>query len=212
MNILAIGAHFDDVELGCGGVLAKHVKSGDRVYIYVATLSGYSNYFKKILRGNELALREGRKAAGILGAKLICGQFEALKLEFCENLNIELIKIIEQKKIDQIYTHWIGDIHHDHLAVARASLHSGRHVKRLLMYRSNWYHSPYEFKGNFYVDITDMWSRKVRAIKAHDSEYKRTGEKWINFFKNEAENAGQKIGVKYAEVFEIVRWYEEWER
>jgi len=37
MNILAIGAHFDDVELGCGGSIAKHSIKGDKVYIYVAT-------------------------------------------------------------------------------------------------------------------------------------------------------------------------------
>jgi hypothetical protein len=36
----------------------------------------------------------------------------------------------------------------------------------------------------------------------------RTGAKWISFFRNEAENAGQRIGVRYAEVFEIVKWLE----
>jgi hypothetical protein len=34
----------------------------------------------------------------------------------------------------------------------------------------------------------------------------RTGEKWISFFKNEAENAGQRIGVPMAEVFEVVKF------
>jgi hypothetical protein len=34
----------------------------------------------------------------------------------------------------------------------------------------------------------------------------RTGEKWISFFRNEAENAGQRIGVRLAEVFEVVKW------
>ncbi len=42
MNILAIGAHFDDIELGCGGALAKHVVAGDRVFAYVATRSGFN--------------------------------------------------------------------------------------------------------------------------------------------------------------------------
>ncbi|MCX5712627.1 MAG: PIG-L family deacetylase [Candidatus Omnitrophica bacterium] len=208
MNILAIGAHFDDVELGCGGTLIKHAKRNDRVYIYVATLSGYSNYFKKIIRSDELALKEGRRASKILGAELICGGFHALKLEFCEDLNIALLKIIEQKKIDQIYTHWIGDIHHDHSTLAKSSLHSGRHVKRLLMYRSNWYHSSQEFRGNFYVDITRAWGIKEKAILAYKSEYERVGKKWIEFFRKEAENAGQRIGVPLAEVFELVKWIE----
>ena len=74
------------------------------------------------------------------------------------------------------------------------------------MYRSNWYHSTTEFRGNFYVDITNTWEMKAAAIAAHQSEDERTGEKWIKFFKNEAENAGQRIGVKLAEVYEVVKW------
>lgn len=208
MRVLAIGAHFDDVELGCGGTLAKHVKNGDEVYVYIATLSGYTSHAKNVVRDNGVALREGKRAAEILGVNLICGNFETLELEFSEELNVEVLKIVEEKKIDLIYTHWNGDIHHDHAALARASLHSGRHVKRLLMYRSNWYHSYEVFKGNFYVDVTNTWGVKEKAIKAHASEYERVGKKWIEFFKNEASNAGQRIGVTFAEVFELIKWIE----
>ena len=74
------------------------------------------------------------------------------------------------------------------------------------MYRSNWYHSTQDFRGNYYVDISDYWETKERAISAHVSEVDRTGKKWIRFFKNEAENAGQKIGVNMAEVFEVVKF------
>ncbi|MFB2602212.1 PIG-L deacetylase family protein, partial [Rhizobium phaseoli] len=117
-----------------------------------------------------------------------------------------ILKLVQDLKIDMVYTHWVGDIHHDHLALSRASLHSCRHVPRLLMYRSNWYHSTVDFRGNFYVDITTHWDQKEKAILAHESEMERTGRKWVSFFRNEAENAGQRIGVKYAEVFEVVKW------
>jgi len=209
MNILAIGAHFDDVELGCGGALARHVSNGDNVYVYIATVSGFTNQYNETVRSNEIACREAEAAMRILGVKeLICGNFETLKIEFVDDLNIEILKIVNGKKVDKVYTHWVGDIHHDHQAVARASLHSCRHVPRMLMYRSNWYHSTMEFRGNFYVDVTRFWDAKEQAIRAHVSEVDRTGEKWISFFKNEAENAGQRIGVKYAEVFEVVKWLE----
>lgn len=208
MNILAIGAHFDDVELGCGGAIAKHVANKDKVFVYVATVSGFTDHKNKKVRSNEIAAKEGSKAMAILGANLIYGRFNTLEVEFTESLTLEIIKIIEEKKIDMVYTHWIGDIHHDHQAVARASLHSCRHVPRLLMYRSNWYHSTFEFRGNFYVDITDYWGKKVKAVKAHKSEMKRVGRKWIEFFENEAKNAGQRIGVLLAEVFELVKWIE----
>ena len=209
MNILAIGAHFDDVELGCGGVLAKHAQQGDSVYVYVATVSGFSNQYNETVRSSEIAFDEASAAMKILGVQeLICGDFDTLHVEFVDSLNIEILKIVEEKKIDQVYAHWLGDIHHDHSAMAKASLHSCRHVPRMLMYRSNWYHSTLEFRGNFYADISETWYLKENAIKAHATEMERTGNKWIKFFKNEAENAGQRIGVKRAEVFEVVKWLE----
>lgn len=142
-----------------------------------------------------------------LGVKqMFCGDFKTLQVEFVDELNIQILRLVEQLGIEQVYAHWTGDIHHDHQAVARASLHSCRHVPRLLMYRSNWYHSTLDFRGNFYVDITNHWEAKELAIRAHKSEMDRTGAKWINFFRNEAENAGQRIGVRYAEVYEVVKW------
>jgi len=208
MNILAIGAHFDDVELGCGGALAKHARQNDKVIIYVATVSGYSNHDKELVRKSKIAYEEGNKAARILGAKLICGKFETLRLEFTEELNVELLKIIKSNNIDLIYTHWLGDVHHDHSALAHSTCHAGRHVKKLLMYRSNWYHTSQEFRCNFYVDITRTWEIKEKAILVYRSEYERVGRKWIKFFKKEAENAGQRIGVPLAEAFELVKWIE----
>ena len=206
MNILAIGAHFDDIELGCGGALAKHVVNGDNVYAYVATKSGFTNYQNVEIRSNDTATKEGEDAMKILGVQLIKGTFPTLDIEFTDELNLEILKIVETNKIDLVYSHWMGDIHHDHQAVARASLHSCRHVPRQLMYRSNWYHSNIDFKGNFYVDISDFWELKKQSIEAHISEMDRTGSKWIEFFHNEAKNAGQRIGVDKAEVFEVVKW------
>lgn len=209
MNVLGIGAHFDDVELGCGGTLAKHVAAGDDVYAFVATVSGFSNADKQSVRADSTARAEGEAAMKSLGIKeLICGDFKTFEVEFVEALNVKILKIVEEKKIDLIYTHWTGDIHHDHKAVAASSMHAGRHVPRLLMYRSNWYHSTADFRGNFYVDVTKHWGAKEAAIRCHASEMERAGKKWLSFFANEAENAGQRIGVKHAEVFEVVKWLE----
>lgn|SRR5512135_117175 len=209
MNVLAIGAHFDDVELGCGGTLARHARAGDDVYVYVATVSGFANHYKQTVRSSEVALTEARAAMKILGAKdLLCGNFKTLEVEFVDALNVEILRIVEEKKIGLVLSHWPNDIHHDHQAVGRASIHGCRHVPRQLLYRSNWYHSTADFRGNFYVDITETWNVKKLAIQAHASELERTGSKWISFFENEAENAGQRIGVRYAEVFETLKWLE----
>lgn len=208
MNVLAVGAHFDDVDLGCAGALAKHVKRGDKVSIYVATESGYANTEGKIVRDSVIAKEEGRKSAKIIGADLICGEHDALFLEFEEKVNVDLVRLIEQKKIELIYAHWQGDILHDHYNLARAVLHAGRHVPRILMYRSNWYVSPEIFKENFFIDITDTWSIKEKSILAHESECGRTENKWVDYFKRDALNKGLIAGVEYAEAFELIKWLE----
>lgn len=206
MNILAIGAHFDDIELGCGGALAKHISEGDNVYVYVATKSGYISSSGIEIRSDSIAEEEGKLAMSLLGATLIQGKFKTLEVEFVDQLNVDILKVIEENLIDITYTHWHGDIHHDHIAVSRASLHSSRHVKKILMYRSNWYHSNIDFRGNFYVDISNFMDIKKRIIMCHKSEMERTNKKWVEFWENEAENCGLKIGVKYAEVYELVKW------
>ncbi|MBI3553499.1 MAG: PIG-L family deacetylase [Elusimicrobia bacterium] len=207
MRVLAIGAHFDDIELGCGGSLARHAAAGDEVYAFVATKSGYVNPRKQSVRSNAEALAEGKKAMRTLGvAELFCGGFETLNVEFGEALNVKILRVVEDKAIELVYTHWSADVHHDHHAVALASLHSCRHVPRLLSYRSNWYDSGRTFQGSFYSDITGFWPAKEKAIRCHASEMKRAGKKWIEYFRKEAENAGLRVGVSHAEPFEVVKW------
>ena len=148
MRILAIGAHFDDVELGCGGAIAYHAARGDEVYVFVATVSGFTNQYDQSVRSSEVARAEAEEAMRVLGVKqMFCGDFKTLEVEFVDSLNIQIPRLVEQLGIEQVYTHWIGDIHHDHQAVARAALQSCRHVQRLLMYRSNWYHSTVDLLG-----------------------------------------------------------------
>ena len=99
MNILAIGAHFDDIELGCGGSIAKHVAQGDSVYVYVATDSGFINHANQIIRSSEVAKSEAEAAMRVLGVKeLICGSFKTLDLEFIDGLNVEILRIVEKKR------------------------------------------------------------------------------------------------------------------
>lgn len=206
MNILAIGAHFDDVELGCGGSLARHIKSGDTVYIYVATDSGYGTYDGCAIRDKSVARKEGELAAQILGAQLICGNQQTYMVEFEEETNVNIVRLIEEYKIDCVYTQWGGDVHHDHYHLARATLHATRHVPRVLMYRSNWYSGMEIFRENFYVDISETWETKKQAILCHASEYARVGDRWVSYFDREALNNGLKIGVERAEGFQVVKW------
>jgi N-acetylglucosamine malate deacetylase 1 len=206
MNVLAVGAHYDDVELGCSGTLIKHVKKGDKVTLVVVTDSAYKNPQGDIIRGADIASREGATAAKIVGAELTCLNYETFMVPFDEALTKKLISYIEDLEIDMIYSHWVHDQHRDHQYAGKATLMAGRHVPRFLMYRSNFYDTEQAFRGNFYSDISDVMDIKVEVIKAHQSELERVRYQWLDFFKKQHENDGQKIGVKYAECFEIIRY------
>ncbi len=208
MNVLAVGAHHDDVELGCGGSLRKHVLGGDDVFIYVATNSGGTNPYGDPFRKSDESHRDGQAAADIIGAVLLEGQFKSMELEFCDQLDCELIRIINDHKIGLMYTHWRFDANHDHTALAKASLHAGRHLNKILAYRSNWYQSGMEFHPNFYVDISGTWDVKAEALACYKAEMERTKGQWVDYKRNEAANAGYEVGVKYAEAFQCVKWLE----
>ena len=206
MNILGVGSHYDDLELGCSGTLIKHVEKGDKVTMLVVTDSSYRNPKDDLIRGADIAYKEGLKAAEIIGANLICLKYKTFMVPFDEGLTKEISCYMEDLNIDIIYSHWVYDLHRDHQNVARSVLMAGRHIPRFLMYRSNFYDTEQQFRANFYSDISSTMEKKMHAIKAHESELERVRYKWLDFFMKQNENDGRKIGVKYAECFEIVRY------
>ena len=107
-----------------------------------------------------------------------------------------------------IFTHWKNDVHQDHSAIGKATLNAGRRCPRILMYRSNWYKTLDSFNDNFYIDISNYVSDKKESIYAHETEYKRRGDDWVDFVIHQNRNSGMEIGVEYAEAFECVKWLE----
>jgi len=206
MNILGVGAHYDDLELGCGGTLIKHAQKGDKVTMLIITDSSYQSPNGDLVRAGEVASKEGLKAAEIIGADLISLNYKTFMVPFEESLTGEISKCIEELNIDTIYSHWTHDLHRDHQNVAKCTLMAARHIPKFLMYRSNYYDTEVQFNGKIYSDISDVMDRKVEVIKVHESELERCRYKWLDFFKNQNTNDGQKIGVKYAECFEAVRY------
>ena len=67
MKILAVGAHLDDIEIACGGTLAKAIENGHEVKVLIMSKSGYTNIDGKVQRENDVAVREGTNALHALG-------------------------------------------------------------------------------------------------------------------------------------------------
>src|SRR5208282_2893138 len=199
-------AHFDDAELGCGGTLARHVRAGDKVFLYVATRSNYRDMKEKEVRSAETALKEGQRAAKILGARLIEGPFATFHLQYDDRLVSTVRRIIEEKKIDTVYLPWTGDVHQDHRAMARSTITAARHCPRILMYPINYYDSEETFDPRHFVDVSKTMPAKLSAIRAHASEMRRTKGKWIEHAEAQGRIHGIKMGTRYAEAFQAVRY------
>ena len=207
MNILAIGAHYDDIEMGCGGSLLRFKDKGYKIHIIVVTSSDYTTYDGTVVRSKEDARTEGICAAQKMEvSSIVCLDYTSKNVKcdafLIENLNF----LIDRVQPNIIFTHWHGDVHEDHYETARASIIAARHHPSVLLYRSNWYHTPHAFDGRFYIDITEVIEEKADLLRLHKVEYARRGEEWIDFMKSRAREAGLRMGISYAEEFEVFKY------
>ncbi|CAB1080506.1 hypothetical protein D1AOALGA4SA_8185 [Olavius algarvensis Delta 1 endosymbiont] len=108
MKIFAIGAHFDDVEIGCGGTLLRRAAEGDQIFILTVTNSEYSKPNGGPKRRGNVAKAEAQEAAKILGAELICLNKPCLDLIHNEELVYDIEDVVQEVKPDILLTHWGG--------------------------------------------------------------------------------------------------------
>ena len=207
MRILAIGAHFDDVELGCSGALLKHRDRGDSLHIAVVTHSGYSSPTKQFVRESSLAKMEGERSAEQLGAELICFNKEPLVLVPNEKLVLEFEDLVNTIQPDRVYTHYPNDCHADHAAVGFISMRACRKCDEVLLYRSNWYITNNAQDGHYYVDISSYIEEKMELLSLFESEMRNVDYSWLDFVKKQNSAAGAKVGVAYAETFTVSKLF-----
>jgi LmbE family N-acetylglucosaminyl deacetylase len=156
MNILAIGAHPDDIELGSGGTLIKAVREGHNVYMYTLTRGGASG--DPAQRTEEL-----KRSAKFIGAKdLKIDDFEDTKLTSGPELINHIESYINFADPDVIFTHSARDIHHDHRAIATATSEAARFSSNILAYEIPL---TKDFDPQVYYDISDVIDEKVELIE-----------------------------------------------
>jgi LmbE family N-acetylglucosaminyl deacetylase len=206
-NVLAIGAHADDVEIGCGGTVAVHVKKGDTVILVVMSESSYTYYDGRVLRTKKEGVMEEENAAKVLGAKLINLGFKTKEVPYSGESVEAINEIIDKHNIDIIYTHWYHDTHQDHRRTTQSVLSAGRYVKNILMYEPEYPagRSYSGFHSQYYVDITTTFEIKMEALKQHESQIKKYGDNFLEAVEARARHRGYEIGNKYAECFEVLR-------
>lgn len=221
MKILVIAPHMDDEVLGCGGAIAKHVESGDDLFVSFIAHRVYNHKFDK--KKNAVERKHALKAKSVLGYKeatFFDMDDERLDLKV-QDMIIAMEKALLKIRPSVVYCPFRGDNHQDHRAVfdaARVALRPSTmtFVKRLLMYEvpSSTEQSPPLFENvfmpNYYVDITTFVDKKIKAIECYETEkrlypHPRSAES----IRVIAQKRGTETSLKYAEAFMLLR--EKWE-
>lgn len=166
MKILAVGAHPDDIEIGCAGSLLKCTNAGCDLYLMVMTT------------GEKGGDRETRKAEQVKSAEimkardLIWGGYEDTELS--PNMN-KLVSDIEEvmKKIepDFFLISYGDDSHQDHRSLCRAAISASRYTKNVLFYEVP---TTQNFSPSVFVDIRDTIDGKIESLLAHESQVTKT--------------------------------------
>ncbi|WP_407320263.1 PIG-L deacetylase family protein [Isoptericola halotolerans] len=159
-RVLAIGAHPDDLELACGGTLAKLVDTGHEVHAVVMSRGAVGG-------AEETRLREAQRGAAFLGARTVTvHDFPDTALAQAEQgLVMAIEAAIDHLDPDVILTHSGHDQHQDHAAVHAATLRAARQRTTILCFESP--SVTRSFNPSVFIDIADHLDVKVQAVRLH---------------------------------------------
>jgi len=209
-NILVIGAHYDDAELGVGGSMSRWVMENKKVFKITLT-NNTTNFVRyNIIVDYENSKKESSKACKIIG----CEEIVDFPVANCTDLvyNKKQMQLLESfiidKKIDTIVIHNLFDIQQDHVHASTISYVAGRYCNNILMYQSNRYILPYDFYPRIFIDITKTIDIKKKALKCYNSVHDRNKmlfDSTIEQNKIWGYQSFMTKDVKYCEAFNIIK-------
>ncbi len=226
LDILAFGAHPDDVELGCSGTIAKEISLGKKVGIIDLTRGELGTRGSAEIRDNEAA-----KAAEVLGisARENLGFRDGFFVND-EKHQLEIIKMIRKYQPEVVLCNAIHDRHIDHgkgsKLVSDACFLSGlRKIETELNGENQQAWRPkvvYHYiqweniKPDFVVDISGFMQHKIDAVMAYDSQFYNpdskepispiTSKNFLDSVTYRAQDLGRLVGVDFAEGFTTERY------
>ncbi len=226
LDILAIGAHPDDVELSCSGTIAKEIENGKKVGILDLTRGELGT------RGTpEIRDEEAKSASKILGVSTRENLgFEDGFFINDKNHQLEIIKILRKYRPEIVLCNAITDRHIDHgkgskLASDSCFLSGLQKIETSIdgIIQEPWrpknvYHYIQwkNIEPDFVVDISNHIDKKIESVKAYTSQFYDAESKepitpissknFLDSVKYRAADLGRIIGVQYAEGFTVERY------
>lgn len=198
---LYLGAHPDDVEIGCGGTIVKNISEEQPVVIAFSpcnTNTGLDVKYGEI----EQEFYDSMKTFGVERFKVL--EFENTKLySRSDDIRHYVEKSRREIAPDVVYIPSIDDLHQDHSTLALESLRAFRRgTEEVRCYEAG--STLRGFNPNIFVDIEDTIDVKIKALMCYKSQYGRHYHH-EEIFKATATTRGAQVGLKYAEAFELIR-------
>lgn len=225
VDILAIGVHPDDVELGCSGTILKAVNDGKKVAILDLTRGELGT------RGTpELRKEEATKAAKILGVadRVILDMGDGFFTHSNENM-LEIAKYVRHYQPEVVLANAMADRHPDHgragKLISEACFYSG--LQKIETFFNGELQQAYRPKAVYHyiqdrytdpdlvVDVTDVWDKKIESILAYSSQFYDPNSKepetpisskaFMEFIDGRGTQFGRLINRKFGEGFTMAR-------
>ena len=218
-NILVIAAHPDDEVLGMGATIAKLSKDKEQIYLlFLATGIYARRKDKDIMKAELKRLREHAENAGkIMGVEKENIFFENFSDNAMDSVPfLDIVKkvesIINKIKPSRVFTHHYNDLNIDHRLSFQSALTATRPIRNnieLISFEvpsSTEWSYPYLFKPNYFVDVSDTYKLKLKALKEYKDEIRNYPHpRSLKVLDTYMIRWGSVIGTKKAEAFEIIR-------
>ncbi len=208
MNVLAVGAHPDDVELGCLGTLLEKKRNGHNVYAVALAPGAYGKHSLEEIEATWRTARDIlRRAPGHGKADYDLGRFPIGRLQHDWETVAFVDDLIREYDIDMVATHHHGEAHQDHVATQKIAVSAARRrVSSLLLWESSIYthRNVLPFRPQLYVPITrESFEAKMRALEGYLSSGLLEPEE-VEAHRHLAQYRGAETHREFAEAFEIV--------
>jgi LmbE family N-acetylglucosaminyl deacetylase len=197
MKVLAVGAHPDDIELGCAGALMRHVAAGDEVTMLVMTTGDRGP------QGARSRISEQKEAARVIGAELVWGHFDDGMIPAGRDSVAVVDAAVRDLQADVVYVHAPNDSHQDHVATSTAAAAAARRSARILYYQSP---STTLFEPTVFVDVEDTVKGKLDSLRAHWSQVTQCPFVDLEAVEAGVRYWGSRARITYAEPFETPRF------
>jgi LmbE family N-acetylglucosaminyl deacetylase len=218
MRVLAVGAHPDDLEILCGGTLARFAQDGHEVVMCNATLGNRGSFVHTSAEIAEIRLREARRAAELAGADHRTLGFTDGEVDASDrDQRTAVVDLVREARPDVILTHSPNDYMSDHNEVSRLVFDCSFHATLPLLETARAHHDTVTpiyffdtvmgvgFQPTEYVDVTATIETKIAMLEAHESQLTwlrdHDGIDVVEQMRAATRFRGLQCGVAYAEGF-----------